>query len=328
MSPDVALLRPALAALSPAGARARLTILTFHRVLAAPDALVPDDPDAPHFRRQMEWVRAFCNVLPLPDAVQRLRAGSLPARACCITFDDGYANNREIALPILRALGLPATIFVAVEAVENGIMWNDLVLEASRTTGGRLDRDALAALGIDAARFTVAAGADGTVAAGLVLDALKYLPTADRWDAALAFHRRVTGRDPPRLMMTPEAVRDVARQGVDVGAHTLRHTILKSGTLAEARREIEGSRDWVAATVGAAPTSFAYPNGRPGVDFEPEHAQLVAAAGFSLAVSTAWCAATRASDPYALPRIAPWDRTRLRYGLRLLATCARSYGRG
>ena len=61
----------------------------------------------------LEWARSWFNVLPLPEAVARLRAGTLPARAAAITFDDGYADNCEVALPILRSVRHAATFFIA-----------------------------------------------------------------------------------------------------------------------------------------------------------------------------------------------------------------------
>jgi peptidoglycan/xylan/chitin deacetylase (PgdA/CDA1 family) len=91
--------------LSPAGAGARLTVLIFHRVLLEPNPLFPGEPDAVRFETQMRWIKTWFNVLPLPEAIQRLRVGGLPARAAAITFDDGYADNFTVALPILRRAG-------------------------------------------------------------------------------------------------------------------------------------------------------------------------------------------------------------------------------
>jgi hypothetical protein len=48
---------------------------------------------------------------------------------------------------------------------------------------------------------------------------------------------------------------------------------------------------------------------------------MVREAGFSAAVTTAWGAASRGIDPMQIPRVAPWDRTPLKYGLRLLRAC-------
>ncbi|TMH02351.1 MAG: hypothetical protein E6H67_15150, partial [Betaproteobacteria bacterium] len=94
--------RPLLRILSPEGSRGRLTILIFHRVHERPDTLFPNEIHADVFRERMRWIRSSFNVLPLDDAVTALAQGNIPARALAITFDDGYADNFTVALPILR----------------------------------------------------------------------------------------------------------------------------------------------------------------------------------------------------------------------------------
>ena len=71
-----------------------MSILVFHRVLALPDPLFPGEVDAVRFNRICSWLADWFQVLPLDQAVRHLRAGSLPARALAITFDDGYADNQ------------------------------------------------------------------------------------------------------------------------------------------------------------------------------------------------------------------------------------------
>ena len=63
---------------------------------------------------------------------------------------------------------------------------------------------------------------------------------------------------------------------------------------------------------------FAYPNGKPGEDYLPRDVALVRELGFDAAVSTAWGASGHGSDPFQLQRFTPWDRTKARFGLRLL----------
>ena len=118
--------------LSPGQRNGRLSILIFHRVLAQVDPLFPEEVDAARFDVICGWLRRWFNVLPLDAAVRRLRDGSLPRRAAAITFDDGYADNHDIALPILKKHGLPSTFFIATGFLDGGCMWNDTVIEAIR----------------------------------------------------------------------------------------------------------------------------------------------------------------------------------------------------
>ena len=73
--------------LSPAGPKARLSTLIFHRVLPKADPLFPSEATAETFDAQMRLLKSVFNVLPLPEAVARLQAGTLPARAASIMAD-------------------------------------------------------------------------------------------------------------------------------------------------------------------------------------------------------------------------------------------------
>jgi hypothetical protein len=91
--------------LSPGGKRG-LSILIYHRVLREADPLFPGEVTSADFAMQLALLRSCFNVIPLLDAVRHAKAGTLPPRAACITFDDGYADNAEVALPLLQQYGL------------------------------------------------------------------------------------------------------------------------------------------------------------------------------------------------------------------------------
>ena len=67
----------------------------------------------------------------------RLQQGRLPPRALAITFDDGYADNRTVAAPLLERHGLPCTFFVATGFLDGGRMWNDTLIETVRRAPGQ-----------------------------------------------------------------------------------------------------------------------------------------------------------------------------------------------
>lgn len=314
------MLRAAFHLLSPAGPRARLSILIFHRVLAQPDPLLEDVPDAAVFESYMRWVRDWFNVLPLAEAVARLRNGTLPARALAITFDDGYADNAKIAAPILRRLGLPATFFVATGFLGGENMWNDRVIEAVRRC--REPHLELKELSLDILRL--GSIAERRAAIDRILQAVKYLPRESRGETVRRIEHLCSAPDAPRLMMTPAQVARLAADGFDIGGHTVTHPILSRLRLDEARAEIAKGKEALEAIIGRRVTLFAYPNGVPGKDYTAEHVRLVKECGFAAAVSTAWGAADRRCDPFQLPRFTPWDRARLRFGLRLAQNLTRA----
>jgi len=308
-----AVVKGALHTLSPAGARARLSILIFHRVHAVQDSLYPDEPDARRFAETLGWAKGFLHVLPLPEAVARLRDGSLPPRAAAITFDDGYADNCLVALPILRRFGLHATFFVATAFMNGGRMWNDTVIEAVRAVATPEFDLRAAKLGC----YRTGSLAEKRETIDAILSATKYLPQDERDDVVKAIQEAGGNPLPDDLMMTDEQVRFLRDAGMEVGAHTRKHPILAKCTPAQAQAEIADGRDDLAALLGTPPRLFAYPNGKPGTDYDATHVELVKRTGFDAAVSTSGGAARAGDDPYQLPRFTPWARKQLHFGLRI-----------
>ena len=305
--------------LSPAGERARLTILTFHRVLAEPDPILHDVVDASTFEAHMVFLKREFNVLPLGEASARLARGGLPARAACITFDDGYANNEQVALPILNRVGIPATFFIATGFLDGEVMFNDAVIEVIRTApDGTHD---LAALDLPA----YALSDSGTRRAAIddLIERLKYRPLTERSTLVERLAGKTGGKLPTDLMMAPAQIRRLHDRGMEIGSHTINHPILLRLDDNAARSEIVGSKRRLEEITDAPVTLFAYPNGKPGTDYGPQHVRMVRDAGFASAVSTVSAAAEGGSDLFELPRFSPWDRSPRRLALRLLANCMR-----
>ena len=313
---------PLFRALSPSGRRARLSILMFHRVLATPDSLFPDLPDAIRFGEMLRWMKSWFNVLPLDHAVRQLAAGTLPDRAAAITFDDGYADNYTVALPLLQEHQLTATFFIATAFIDGGTMWNDTIIEAIRGCPRRtLDLDT-----IGMGQHCLTTQQDRRSAIDALLARIKYLPAPQRV-ALSARIATIAGVAPPaHLMMSSHEVRELRRAGMQIGAHTMSHPILTKLTRDEARAEIHGSRQRLEELLGEPVNLFAYPNGRHGDDYGQEHASLVREMGFEAAVVTDPGAAGADSDLMQLPRFTPWDRSRLRFGGRLLVNLVHARG--
>lgn len=291
-----------------------LAIVTYHRIPAAADPMLPREPHAGAFRAQMEFVARHLRPLPLPDAIAHLYAGSLPRRAICITFDDGYANNHDVALPILRSVGVPATFFVATGYLDGGIMFNDAVIEVLRRHPGKsLD---LADLGFG--RFSLDATDQRRAAARQIYGHVKYRSRVERDDLVARLCAMSGVTLPKDLMMTSGQVRALHAAGMDVGGHTISHPILARLDDDASREEIAGGRARLAGILGVAPRSFAYPNGRPGDDFEARHARMVEDAGYSYALSTIPGCATSRADRWSLPRVTLWSTTPARLTANLL----------
>ena len=217
------MIRTALKIVSPSGPKARLSILIFHRVLPASDPLFPDEPDAARFDQILLWLKSWYNILPLDQAVGALAAGTLPARAAAITFDDGYADNLTIALPILKKNALTATFFIATGFLDGGRMWNDTVIESVRTaTAPSLN---LQSLGLGLHPTTTVGEKRAAIEA--IIGQLKYLPPTQRVNTAEGIAAALGCTPPSDLMMTSAQVCEMRAQGMQIGAHTVSHPILQ-----------------------------------------------------------------------------------------------------
>jgi peptidoglycan/xylan/chitin deacetylase (PgdA/CDA1 family) len=300
--------------LAPRGNSVRLSVLVHHRVLARPDPFYPEEPTAASFDTRMAWVKARFNVLPLGEAVTRMQAGTLPERALAITFDDGYADNHDVALPILRKHGLPATFFIATGYIDGGILFNDVIVESLRQA--RTDVIDLDRYGVGVYRLRTDAEKH---AAFRAIDAKIKAWRPERREALLEELVDKTGATvPTNGMLTSEQIVTMRRAGMEIGGHTVSHPILTSLAPREAEREIQGCKRTLETILDERVDLFAYPNGLPGQDYRRKHVDMVRAAGYRAAASTAWGASGHGADPYQLRRFTPQTDHDLHYELRLL----------
>jgi peptidoglycan/xylan/chitin deacetylase (PgdA/CDA1 family) len=306
--------------LSPGGKNARLSILIYHRVLMEPDLLLDIKDDFKNFDTQINYLNHHFNVLPLYEAVQRLRSGTLPARAACITFDDGYADNAEIALPILQKYGVSATFFIATGFINGGIMWNDRLIELIRRAKG----DTLDLERIGKGKHAIKTVSQRHNLLFNLIKEFKHLPFEIRQLELEKLQQIIPEVLPDDFMMTSEQIRKLHHAGMEIGAHTVEHPILTRIENDKAYAEMVNSKETLENIIGNSVRLFAYPNGEPGQDYLPEHIAMAKEIGFEAAVSTAWGTANSHSDLFQLPRFTPWDISRSRFILRMAQNMLRT----
>lgn len=300
--------------MSGSAARRKLQILIFHRVLPCLDPFQPSEVTVADFDWQMQLVSQYFNVLPLADAVARLYTHQLPPRALCVTFDDGYRDNIELALPVLKRHGVNATFFIASGFTGEGVMFCDVIREClQHTTLQRLDADFL---GLER-QLSLATHVDRLAAIGTVNNRVKYTPLGQRQDWLDLLEARTGITAPRNLMMREDELRALAAAGMGVGGHTVQHPILSCEVAAVARDQITDNRRHLEQMLQQPVTLFAYPNGKPGSDYTDEHKVLLRKEGFAAAVSTGHGVSTPTTDPFELRRFTPWDKTPLRFWARL-----------
>jgi len=301
--------------------RNKLPILIYHQVLAEPDPYRPNIPTEQQFFRQMSVLHRYYNPLSVVDALALLQKNALPPNSICVTFDDGYQNNLSLAAPILNALNIPATVYVATAFSGGKNMWNDRLIDFlvdERHTEYDLSL-------IDGGTHVIINHKQRHQLIDLVLSHIKYIPTAQRVELVDALLARHNHQCVKAKMMSPAQLATLRDYGIDVGAHTHDHPILAVLPLAQQRIQLQKNIDCLCDwTEADKEMGFAYPNGKFEHDFTQQTADLVKDLGLSYAVTTHAGICTPKSDLFQLPRASSWEKRPLRFHLRLLLDIIRA----
>jgi peptidoglycan/xylan/chitin deacetylase (PgdA/CDA1 family) len=295
-------------------AKRKLIILVYHRVFNFSDLMYPNsNVDVETFNWQMELLATHFNVLSLSDALEKVKQGTLPSRAVCITFDDGYADNYFNALPILKYYELPATFFVVSKMLNKHRMWNDDIVEALRNYKKPiLD---LTKLGLDV--YDIDTPNKKSQTAKQLENDLKYLPFSERAEKCKAI-ANLTPNLPQNLMLTSDQLKSLSNEsGIEIGGHSVNHPILTKIVPIDWQSEIKDCKTQLESIIEKPVRYFAYPNGKLDIDFDKQHALFVKECGYEAALSTNWGCVSHTSDLFLLPRFTPWDKTPLKFMLRM-----------
>jgi len=225
-----------------------VAVLCYHGVRddeQAPDVLALRHLHVPAstFEAHCRVIRECCDPISLDDW-RAAAAGTacLPKRPVLMTFDDGYRSVVTRAAPILAAYELPAAVFVCTWPMESRrMLWFD------------------------------------EVAAQHGPDALEEWKekTYATWLEECSNTPKVSDDD-PRALMTPGELKALATMGhIEIGGHTARHPILANAPASEQRREIEQNLASIEEWTGKPVRAFAYPNGRPGVDYNADTLRIL-----------------------------------------------------
>ena len=273
-------------------ARGRGAILMFHHVrpfggqVFAPNRLLEITPEFLDSLIARLKIRGF-DIVSLDAALDRLavprRAGEKPFAV--LTFDDGYRDNRDFALPILRRHNAPFMLYIATGfADRTARMWWRELEQAVR----RLD-----AFELDGPRGRVRLAARTDLEKTRAFDAAYWLLRGQGEDVLLSTIARlcaeagVNGRDIVAAdCMDWDEIADIAKDPLcAIGVHTLTHPRLAKLSLASARAEMAESRSLIEARTGRPARHFCYPVGDATSAGEREFA-LAAEIGFQSAVTT------------------------------------------
>ena len=287
----------------------QLSIVTYHHV-AAPDPSYPYDPQVAdatpvQFRRQLEMLARYGTPIGVDELIRAIGGAPLPKNPVMITFDDGYRSCHDVALPILRAVGVRATFFIATSFVtERRLYWWErisLVIGQAKQRRAQLSYPHSIALDLDFPRI-------GDVLTDIIkntqdLDVDRFLDELCQI-FGVAWSPQIEAGYADQLIMTWDHVRALARAGMDVESHGRRHRVLQTLDDATLQDDLTGSRLELEAQLGRPVRALAYPVGRR-INGEQRIRAALAQAGYLVGMSN-HSGVNRWSSP-ALRGIAPID---------------------
>jgi peptidoglycan/xylan/chitin deacetylase (PgdA/CDA1 family) len=260
----------------------RLRVLTYHRVLdpaglASDPALVSATPAG--FDVQMAHLARRYRPVCAQTVLAAVRGhGRLPERAVLVTFDDAYRDFGQIAWPIMKRHGIPATVFVPTgfpDRPDREFWWDRLYRAFTRPRRNRLELPPLGTLLLDSPEARQRS-------ARAVQRHLKRIPHP----AAMQLVDQVIAAIGSDDDLAPEVLgwaelRALAADGVTLCAHTRGHPALDQLGPEEARAEILGGREDLEREVGPTLPIFAYPFGA----HDDTAVNVVGSLGFELALT-------------------------------------------
>ncbi len=266
-----------------------LSIVTYHHI-ADEDPEYPYDPDVcdatpTQFRRQLELIAKYCTPIGIDELVRAIDGEPLPENPVMVTFDDGYLSCHDIALPILRAVGVRATFFIATAFTsERRLYWWEriaLVLNQARRAGGTLTYPT--AMPLDKNDPTLRPRLVALVKNTPNLDVDRFLDELCT-ELDVEWSRELEAEYANGLIMQWDHVRALARAGMDVESHGRYHRVLQTLDDAALEDECTNSRIEIEKQLGRPVRAIAYPVGRR-VAREARIRDALAAAGYRIGLS-------------------------------------------
>jgi peptidoglycan/xylan/chitin deacetylase (PgdA/CDA1 family) len=244
------------------------------------------------FRMQMEYIKANFDCLSIDEALFNKRRG-VTRPGVVVTFDDGYANNLEIAFPILAEFGIPAIIYVTTRFVlERDLFWPDKIWMAAGLSQAKLVDLRGADHGLKLYPLSRKREEWQTNVSRIIEDLKKInaceidnvvKKVVDRFKSSPGANKfRIEVEGNAFTPLTADQVLELSRNPlVTIGAHTHCHSLLDKVPLSQAKETMCHSKVILERIVGSRIDHFAYPNG----NFNNDIATIAKNLGFKTALT-------------------------------------------
>lgn len=265
----------------------RATVFMFHRFGGAGRPRDGYSPDL--FRKILQYLRNHRYALmDLEDLIRGLASGAtMPPRALAITFDDGYQDHFEVAVPILAEFDAPAATFLTVGFSDGSLWqwWDQIEYLLVRSDRPRITLE----LANQLLQYDLSTGPGRQAASRDFTERCKLVDNAERLAAiqrvAVAVGHELPSAPPEEYRpMTWDQARIAERFGIRFGASTVSHPVLSRVDDGTAAYEIEQSWRRIREELNRPMPVFCYPNGFRS-DFGEREIRLLVRAGLLGAVT-------------------------------------------
>lgn len=281
-------------------------VLTYHSALRQPQEFsIWHHMDAQQLEAQLAWLAQHCHCISVHELMTGVAAKKLPKKAVAVTFDDGFANNLHVVLPMLERYRIPATFFIAAGFIgTDRMLWPEVL-------GCLVSATRHASFHFRNQQFLIGDAAEKVRSYQALARHLKWTPSGQLSAELLALGESMgvtesEVRAQPlahetRMMSWQELQTLAASELVEIGAHTVNHHPLASLSDADAEWEIVSGKKMLEAVVGKV-RYFAYPYGGPE-DYGSQHRKMIVDAGYEASFTTDAECVLPSSEPFSMPRL-------------------------
>jgi peptidoglycan/xylan/chitin deacetylase (PgdA/CDA1 family) len=281
--------------------RRKVLILTYHCFSSDKEF---GKVSAIEFRTHLEYLKKHNRVLPLSETIDHLKNGkTLPANTTVITIDDGYADGYDVAFPLLKQFGFPATVYAITDFVDAKIwLWTDLMRYILLNT--KTDSTIIEFGPADTVKADLTDKISRLEQAGRINARLKKLPNEQKETKIKEIARELDVEIPAKpptefASMNWDQAREMDADNIRIESHTVTHPILTNVGQATLDFEMTSSKARLEEVLERPVGHFCYPNG--SLDKSVQNAAKNA--GYASAVTTAYGFNDAVTDQFSMNRI-------------------------
>ncbi len=291
-----------------------IKVFLFHRVNPHPDPIWP--PITPgHFERIVKYLKRNFEVVPLEETLLGNYKPTKSKKLCAITFDDGYRDFIEYAMPVINKYKVPTSIYVITDCVDSCLppwtyLFNFFLLNTSITS-----------LEVESIEIPPSLRKNNWKNLEEKIDLikqfspiLKTISDEGKEDIMQQMQVQITDVEMPKnLMLNWDEIRLLKNEGVEIGSHSGKHPALsKDFHLDSVRHELERSGKEIKAAIGKFPIAISYPFGI----YNSQVKKIAKEVGYKMGLTVLPKPYTLNDDHFEIPRIElysePFYKTRFR----------------